>query len=426
MVHLAFISGNVVSEDVSTVTLGLFPEGKRVRRGDALTADDLSFADDRKAIRASAASASIPCLLCSSPAGHASLALSARVLGMFGVLSGGSSLALLELCCARSAVSGQGPLMFPLLRLSVFLLVRLHPFTKPAQENLERLAPLVQCLLSDSWHSKEKIYSGDNDNMCIVILAHVHAALLRLKALATTVAGIAHSFISDIAVGATIACEYGRTLLGLLRYITFRRPDLLSSTLGDRLMSSLLETTVFEPQDAFGTPDSVKAVDVLEQHSDQVRQCWDNLLHSLKWMEGSFLFSSEDDTFDGVAALLEACMPSLKVRETLRDGHPQKERQCLIIMHNLSGRKLPMVRLETHENLGSRRTQCQAAEELESRAVGGAGERMRQCRELENRTIVGALEGRDQLAPADGSANKVRGFGLLPSVDHLICHRQVT
>lgn len=330
MVHLAFIAANIVSDDVSTVTLGIFPEGKRVRRGEGLTGDDPSFVGDHEAIRASAASASIPFLLCSNPAGHASLALSARVLGMFGVLSGGSSLALLELCRARSVVSGQGPLMFPLLRLSVFLLVRLHPFTKPAQENLERLASLVQCLLSDSWHSKENNYSGDSDNMCIVVLAHIHAALLRLKALATTVGGISEarkaaggenftsSFVPPLAVDATAACEYGRTLLGLLRYVTFCRPDLLNSTLGERLMSSLREATAFDPQDAFGIPDSVNAVDVLEQHSDQVRRCWDNLLQSLKWMEDSFLFSSEEDaamrTSDGVAALLEACMPSLKVR----------------------------------------------------------------------------------------------------------------
>ncbi|CAN0580566.1 unnamed protein product, partial [Ectocarpus sp. 12 AP-2014] len=71
--------------------------------------------------------------------------------------------------------------MFPLLRLSVFLLVHLHPFTRPAQENLQRLASLVQCLLSDGWCSKEGTLSRESDNMCIVVLAHVHAALLRLK-----------------------------------------------------------------------------------------------------------------------------------------------------------------------------------------------------------------------------------------------------
>lgn len=343
MVHLAFIAANTVSDDVSTVTLGLFPEGKRVRRGEDLSGDDPSFADDREAIRASTASTSIPFVLCSNPAGHASLALSARVLGMFGALSGGSSLALLELCRARSVVEGQGPLVFPLLRLSVFLLVRLHPFTKPAQENLEKLDSLVQCLLSDSRHSIEESYSGDSDNMCIVVLAHVHAALLRLKVLATTEGGISHTLISNTAVDATAACEYGRTLLGLLRYITCCRPDLLRSRLGDRLMSSLREATAFEPQDAFGTPDSVKAADPLEQQSDHVRWCWDNLLHSLKWMERSFLFSSEEDTSDGVAALLEACMPSLKVRETCVIGNLDTGGSAKIsrtIVHDITNQKL--------------------------------------------------------------------------------------
>lgn len=338
MIQLAFIAANIVSDDVSTVTLGLFPEGEGVGRDRGLPGDEPVSAGDREAIRASAASASIPLLLCSNPAGHASLALAARVLGMFGVLSGGASLALAELCAARSVVSGQGPLMFPLLRLSVFLLVRLHPFTKPAQENLERLASLVQCLLSDGWCLKEEIHAKDNDNMCIVVLAHVHAALLRLKELATTVGGTSYRLISEarksvagenfasssvhpLAVDATAACEYGRTLVGLLRYTTLRRRNLLTTTLGERLVGALQKATTFEPQDAFGKPDSVDAADVLEQHADQARRCWDHLLQSLKWMEGSFLFWSAEEIAmranNGVAAMLEACMPSLKVLDTL-------------------------------------------------------------------------------------------------------------
>lgn len=334
MIHLAFIAANIVSDDVSTVTLGLFPEGEGVGRG--LPGDAPDPAGDREAIRASAASASIPLLLCSNPAGHASLALSARVLGMFGVLSGGASLALVELCAARS-IAGQGPLMFPLLRLSLFLLVRLHPITKPGQENLERFASLVKCLLGDGWCLTEEIHAEISDIMCIVVLVHVHAALLRLKALATTVGGTSYRLISEareavagenfarssvrpLAVDGTAACEYGRTLVGLLRYITLRRRDLLSTTLGERLVGALQKATTFEPQDAFGGPESVDATDV-EQHADEDRRCWDNLLQSLAWMEGSFLFSSAEDTAmranNGVAALLEACMPSLKVLDHL-------------------------------------------------------------------------------------------------------------
>lgn len=337
MIHLAFIAANIVSDDVSTVTLGLFPEGEGVGRGRGLPGDGPDSAGDREAIQASAASASIPLLLCSNPAAHASLALSARVLGMFGALSGGASLAIVELCAARSVVSGQGPLMFPLLRLSVFLLVRLHPFTTPARENLERLASLVQCLLSDGWRSKEEIHTEDSDNMCIVVLAHVHAALLRLKALATTVGGTSYGLISEarkavagekfagssvhpLAVDATAAREYGRTLVGLLRYIALSRQDLLNTTLGERLVGALQKATAFEPQDAFGVPDSVGAADVLEHHADHARRCWDHLLQSLKWMDGSFLFSSAEEAAmranNGVAALLEACMPSLKVFTT--------------------------------------------------------------------------------------------------------------
>lgn len=336
MIHLAFIAANIVSDDVSTVTLGLFPEAEVAGRSRSLPGDGSDSGGDGDAIRASAASATVPLLLCSNPAGHASLALSARVLGMFGVLlSDGASSALVELCAARSVVSGQGPLMFPLLRLSVFLLVRLHPFTKPARENLERLASLVQCLLSDGWCLKEETHGEDSDNMCIVVLAHVHAALLRLKVLATTVGGASFGLISEarkavagesfasssvlpLAADATAACEYGRALIGLLRYITLSRQDLLSITLGERLMSALQRATTFEPQEAFGLPESVRAAHVLGQHADQARRCWDHLLQSLKWMEGSFLFSSAEETAiranNGVAAMLEACMPSLKVR----------------------------------------------------------------------------------------------------------------
>lgn len=335
MIHLAFIAANIVSDDVSTVTLGLFPEGEGVGRGRGLPGDELGSSGAREAIRASAASASIPLLLCSNPAGHASLALAARVLGMFGVLSGGASSALIELCSARSPVSGQGPLMFPLLRLSVFLLVRLHPFTKPAQENLGKLASLVECLLGDDWCLKEKVHAEDSNNMCIVVLAHVHAALLRLKALAMTVGGTSYGLISEarkalagddfastsvhsLAMDATAACEFGRTLVGLLRYIALCRQVLLRTTLGERLVVALQKAIKFAPQDAFGISDSMGASGVPEQHADRARRCWDHLLQSLKWMEGSFLFSGAEETAmranNGVAALLEACMPSLKVR----------------------------------------------------------------------------------------------------------------
>lgn len=333
MVHLAFIAANVVSEDVSTVTLGLFPGSEDVSRGANKVGDEPSFSGDGEAIQASAASGSIPFLLCSSPAGHSSLALSARVLGMFGVLSGGSSLALAELCTARSGISDQGPLMFPLLRLSIFLLVRLHLFTRPAQENLQRLASLVQCLLSDGWYSKEKDNCRDSDDMCIVVLAHVHAALVRLRTQATRVGSISHKFISGArkavaseqfvpppALDATAAYENGRALLGLLRFLSLCRRDLLSSRLGVRLFGAIQDATTLDPQDAFGTPETVNASDTLEQHSDQVRRCWDHLLISLTWMEGSVLFPHAEDLTthvrDGVADLLEACMPSLKVCRT--------------------------------------------------------------------------------------------------------------
>ncbi len=410
MIHLAFIAANIVSDDVSTVTLGLFPEGDGAGRGSA--EDQSSFGGGCEAIRASAASSNIPFLLCSSPAGHTSLALSTRVLGMFGVLSGRASLALVELCAARSVVAGQGPLMFPLLRLSMFLLARLHPFTKPAQENLERLASLLQCLLSESWRLKEETHARDSDDMCLVGLAHIHAALLRLKALATTVGGTSYRLISaareavasdtftssvacPLAADATAACEYGRTLVGLLRYIARCRPILLRSRLGERLVSALQEATTFRPQDAFGRLDSMPTADAVEQHNDQARRSWDHLLQSLQWMEGSFLFSRTEDTAmparDGVTALLEACMPSLKVGT--RDRRGRVPSRCLVRF--LFDKNKVSLTTSWHSLDSRSPNEKQAAEELESRAVREAEERTRKWRE------AGALSGKDQLALSD-------------------------
>ncbi|CAM9130173.1 unnamed protein product, partial [Hapterophycus canaliculatus] len=377
MVHLAFIAANVVSDDVSTVTLGLFPGGEDVGKGANKPGEESILSGDVEAIQASAASRSIPFLLCSSPAGHSSLALSARILGMFGVMSARSSVALVELCTARSGISGQGPLMFPLLRLSVFLLVRLHPFTRPAQENLQRLASLVQCLLSDDWRLKEKDHCRDSDDMCIVVLAHVHAALVRLKTQATRVGGISHkliyearqavaskTFVPPPALDATAAYEYGRALLGLLRFLSLCRRNLLSKRLGVRLYSAIQKATALDPQDAFGTPETVNAAHALEQHFDQARRCWDHLLASLAWMEGSFIFPCAEDptthACDGVADLLEACMPSLK-----------------------------------------------AAEELETRAVREAGQRTRQWRELDNRSAGCSPSDNGGLATGDTATNKI-------------------
>lgn len=338
MVQFAFIAANVVSDDVSTVTAGLFPEGDRVTREEDLSRKEASFGVDREAARASAASATVPFLLCSSPAEHGSVALSARVLGMFEVLSGGPPSDLLELCAARSMVSGQGPLLFALLRISLFLLVRLDPFSKPALENVPRLALLVQCLLSDDWQSIASSHSAESEDMCIVILVHIHAALRRLKSRATIVGGTPYRLISEAraaiageavtdpsvlppAMGTSDAYEMGRTLLSLLRYLTRRRQTALTGKLGEPLTSALQQAITFEPKNEVTRNDNTwSASPSAEREYVEARRCWDRLLQSLEWMEESSLFvSARDDTAgvsDGPPALLEACMPSLKVGDT--------------------------------------------------------------------------------------------------------------
>lgn len=333
MVHLAFIAANVVSDDVSTITAGLFPRGDDLGRSGDLSGGEKSFGSDGEAICASAASTSIPFLLCSNSAEHGSVALAARVLGMFKVISGGPSPALLDLCTARSIAPSQGPLLFPLLRLSLFLLVRLHPLSSPALENLRRLSALVQCLLSDNWYVQAGSDSTASDDMCLVVLGHVHAALIRLKAKATTVVGASYGIVSearrdlpeDDATDApalppasfmdpTSAYKIGRTLRDLLQHLVLLRLDLLNVKLGDELTRNLQDAVTFEQQELDGSGASGSG---LGQAMNSAGQDWDRLLQSLRWMERSSLFVPAIDTnmhpSIGVHALLEACMPSLKV-----------------------------------------------------------------------------------------------------------------
>lgn len=334
MVQLAFIAANLVSDDVSTVTAGLFPEGEDVVRGGHLCRDETRFGVDVEAVRASSASTSIPFLLCSNPTGHGSLALSARVLGMFPEISSEPSSGLLELCAARSTIPGQGPLMFPLLRLSLFLLVRLHPFSTPAQDNLSRLSSLVLCLLSDHWHVKAGSEFVGSDDMCMVILAHVHAALVRLQAQAMAVSGASRRVMSQAsmtvagettcdllelspALSASVACKVGMALLDLLQLFARRRRGLLRSRLGERFTGELERAINYEPNEVCARTESGGAIHRTGELSEDSRWCWDYILQSLKWMEGSLLFESAKDNIirasNRAPALLEACMPSLKV-----------------------------------------------------------------------------------------------------------------
>lgn len=337
MVNLAFIAANIVSDEVSTVSGGLFPGGADFVREGGLSRAERSLGSEDAAIRACAASTSVPVLLCSSPADHGSIALTARVLGMFEVLSRRPSSALHELCAARSALPGQGVLVFPLLRLSLFLLVRLHPFSRCARENVSRLAALTECLLSDEWATTTGSDADGGDDVCIVILAHVHAALLRLKAQAMTVGGISHANISEArtavadtggqdyfvlpqAMSADTGYEVSLTLLGVLRCLVRRRVELINNRLGDRLTTALLDAIYALPRDTVIDGESRIAPQPAVEESGDSRLCWDRLLQSLRWMEKSDLFTSAKNIAvsenHGGAALLDACMPSLKVRVT--------------------------------------------------------------------------------------------------------------
>lgn len=337
MVHLAFVAANIVSDDVSTVTAGLFPEGEGLVKGSDLSGDEWIQGIGGEAFRASAAAASIPVLLCASPAAHGSLALSARVLGMFTVISRGSSTALHKLCTARSTIPNQGPLVFPLLRLSLFLLVRLHPCSESALENVNRLQSLAQVLLSAEWEAGAGTEPMGSDDMCMVILAHVHAGLLRLKAQMTNLSegtqgatseltgdgldtAVPDSSVLPPGMSVANAWKFGEALLGLLRYLTQRRLDLLSSRLGERLISAVVDVATAEPREwDLSKQTGSRSVDPAET-TDERRLSWIAFHKSIAWMEDSPLFSPSDVAMNGshgMPALLEACMPSLKVHATL-------------------------------------------------------------------------------------------------------------
>lgn len=328
IVQLAFVAANLVSDDVSTITVGLFPDqadiplpyGRTVPRLPLdYESDGANLVLDDEAMQTSAASTSVPYLLCSNSPVHGSVALAARVLEIFGVTVNESPTDLLRLYLASSSIPDQGPLMFPLLRLSFFLLGNLHLFTEPALANLRRLESHVAYLLSDAWQEHSGDRTAGSDDMCIVVLAHVHAALLRLKAQATALACVSSERIyeerSSCATGTslecgasiTIALKVGEVLLGLLRRLIGRRLHLLTRTLGESL-SSALQNAVRR-----------SATCHEDEHMRKSQEPWERLVKSLAWMEGSdTLFVSVANTprpAKGVTALLDACMASLKVSD---------------------------------------------------------------------------------------------------------------
>ena len=113
---------------------------------------------------------------------------------------------------------------------------------------------------------------------------------------------------------ATSAYEIGKTLRDLIQHIVLLRLDLLNARLGDQLTRNLQDATTSEPQ---GVGVSGENENGLGQDTNDAGHGWDRLLQSLRWMERSSLFTPAMDTAmhpsHGVHALLEACMPSLKV-----------------------------------------------------------------------------------------------------------------
>lgn len=336
MVHLAFVAANLVSDDVSTVTAGLFSEGEELVRSEETRRNKGLSDSESEMTCASAAAATIPVLLCSSPADHGSLALAARVLSMFKVLSRDSPAAVLTLGLSRSRIPDQGPLLFPLLRMSLFLLVRLHPCSGPAQENLLRLDALVHCLLSKEWKNTTSEEFARSEDVCIVVLVHVHAALSRLKNQALTLADEHDRTIPDppdsdteeAAPGFSVnqptmrtknALNFCRGLVGLLQNVTQERHGLLRNRLGRRLAGALVDA-VGMGLESFRKCASVSSSDGRDDRGPDhgnLAQC----LECLAWMDGCSLFPSMSATavsgMHRTSALLEACMPSLKVTAVL-------------------------------------------------------------------------------------------------------------
>lgn len=335
VVQLAFVAANLVSDDISTITGGLFSEDDDLYRDEHLTRDEPIHDPGLEARRLSSAASGSPVLLCSSPDVDASVALSMRVLSLFCVSSEGSAIELDKICTSQSTIPSQGPLMWPLLRLSLFLLVRLHPCTQSARENASFFGALVRTLVSPEWCdwcAERDCEPADSDDMCMVVLAHVHAALLRLHAQMSAMVDLEHRRLplaSDSGTAGMASVErlaelsessgqhFENTMFDCLERLTRRQTDLLNRRLGERVTSALGEEVTAEVRRrrlheetelAWAQPDGEKG---------HIRVSWDDVARNLAWMGNSFvMMSSSKSSAMGSGertSLPEACVRSLKV-----------------------------------------------------------------------------------------------------------------
>lgn len=338
MVQLAFVAANLVSANVSMTMCGLLQGGLVVPGDQSVARDDWIHASALDARRASAAAATFPIFHGSSLDVHASVALAARVLGMFPPLSRGPCVDLYALCTCRSVIPDQGALMWPLLRFSLFLLVRLHPCTKSGQENVWRFESLVKTLLDPAFQAYLDQPLADGDDMCMVIVVHVHAALLRFKAQVSGMLsfpppempgdgsgdgsgngsvgqGVTSSKSTKPLAEVSEASAYhvGNSLFGLLLCFTRRRRDLLRARLGEDITNLLVEGVEAEAESR--SPRSPQeSGDASRQAGMPVEEpSWDSIARSLDWMEKIPLFKYTSGEGIGVSSLFKACVPSLKV-----------------------------------------------------------------------------------------------------------------
>lgn len=334
MVQLAFIAANLVSEDISTTNTSNSSGNTLIHKGDDLPGNQKSYRSGLEARYASAAASSIPIFLCSSPTGYGSLALSAQVLGMFPSVSQGPLDDVRKLCSSHGAVPDQGILMWPLLRLSIFLLARLHPCTQSAQINASRLEGLVKTLLTHGWETKSSQELFDNDDMCMVVLAHITKALIRLKgqvsavvnhspgtqqAFATHGSGVVRpkSPFPPADICAASAHDFEKALFTLLQCLTTRRRELLNEKLGETCTSTFIGDICAEVRRrSFAYQTESQCAEPVEQ-ADGNGSCWDTIARNLDWMDECSLFASADTSCasgsHGLPDLLESYMSSFKV-----------------------------------------------------------------------------------------------------------------
>ncbi|CAM9106363.1 unnamed protein product [Choristocarpus tenellus] len=352
VVHLAFIAAHLVTEDVSTALFGLFSGSDDV---------NCQFAPGRKELNENASEYmfcvdDIPAPMCACTTEESQISLAGQVLRIFGALSSVNTELGFGILTTPSKLPDQGMLIFALLRLCLFLLVKLHPCSSAAKENVSHLKMLVFSLVStgtlengsnaNAVDSKSK-HVQEKQNWCFVVLVHVQSLVCRLLVLVQKRAGTIlvkdgvstddecscealhrqhlPPKVADVSenIEAKHAHAVGVILHDILCILAEHKLDLLSMRLGQRLTGALVDvTTAAKPTEAnmeWGGLQSWKSPFLGRELGDDDTS-WQSVLQSLQWVCESELFFSASLRSTGadvhnLPKFVDVCMSTLKAAD---------------------------------------------------------------------------------------------------------------